>query len=195
MLFATILGSAAAIVSLLLLSIAVPRLRVWPLPNDSGPAYRLRRAANRLSGMLAGSLSVAVLVLSVVERQTLPVSSPALTVAGAVIFAFGGALGLLGYFQLGPALSHDQAGPLVSSGPYRVSRNPQYVGSVAVLLGFSTALGSLQGLLAAVACSAWFLLAPFAEESWLRDKFGSSYSAYLASAPRYLGVRFRRRAA
>ncbi len=194
-LFATIVLGASTLVSLLLLSIAVPRLRVWPLPDESGSAWRLRRGANRVSGIGASTLSAAVLVLAMVDRETLPASSVGLTVVGAAVFLAGGALGLLGYFQLGPALSHDQGGPLVSAGPYRISRNPQYVGAVAVLVGFSFALGSGQALLAALACSGWYLLAPFAEESWLREKFGPSYEAYVASAPRYLGLPTQQRAA
>lgn len=194
-LLTTIVLGAAVLVFLLLFSIAVPRLRVWPLPDDFGSACWLRRGTNRLSGLAVGALSATVLVLAVLERQTLPVSSLGLSVAGAAVFLIGGVFGAAGYFQLGPALSHDRGGPLVSRGPYRISRNPQYVGAVAVLVGFSSALGSSQALLAALACSAWFLLAPFAEESWLREKFGPSYSAYIESAPRYLGLPRRRRAA
>lgn len=194
-LFATILLGAVALVLLLLLSIAVPRLRVWPLPDESGSAWRLRRGANRLCGMMASALSAGVLLLAIVERQTLPISFFGLSAVGAAVFLVGGVLGLVGYFHLGPALSHDQGGPLVSAGPYRISRNPQYVGAVMVLVGFSSALGSSQALFAALACSAWFLLAPFAEESWLREKFGPSYDTYVASAPRYLGLPRRRRAA
>lgn len=193
--FLTTVFGAVALVLLLLLSISVPQLRVWPLPDASGSAWRLRRGANRVSGVMAGTLSSAVLLLAVLEHQTFPVSSAGLSVAGAAVFLAGGVFGLVGYLQLGPALSHDRGGPLVSSGPYRISRNPQYVGAVAVLLGFSIALGSTQALLAALACSAWYLLAPFAEESWLREKFGSSYDAYIASAPRYLGLPRRRPAA
>lgn len=192
-LLATIMVGAAIVVLLLLLSIVHPRLRVWPLPDETGAALRLRRGANRLMGLLVSSLSAGVLLLAVLEPRTLPVSSRAFSAAGGGVFIVGAALGLLGYLRLGPALSHGQAGPLVSTGPYRFSRNPQYVGAIAVLLGFSAALGSAQALLAASACSVWFVLAPIAEESWLQAKFGSGYDAYLASAPRYLGLPRRRR--
>jgi protein-S-isoprenylcysteine O-methyltransferase Ste14 len=191
---ATIVLGASVLVLLLIFSIAVPGLRVWPLPDAPGSALRLRRGVNRVSGLLMPALSAAVFVLAIVERETFPVSSIGLTAFGATAFLAGGVFGLLGYFQLGPALSHDQRGPLVSAGPYRISRNPQYVGAVAVLLGFSTALGSIQALFAALACSAWYLLAPLAEESWLREKYGPSYEAYVASAPRYLGLPRQRRA-
>lgn len=194
-LFPVIVSGAAVLVLLLLLSLGLPHLRVWPLPSDGGPWHRVRRVVSRTSGAMAGILSLAVLVLAFLDRSSLPLSSPALSVLGAVVAALGGVLGLQGYLQLGPAPSHDQPGPLVSRGPYRFSRNPQYVGAVAVLLGSGVALGSTRGLLAATACSVWFLLAPLAEESWLRQRFGSAYDAYLASAPRYLGRPRRRRAA
>lgn len=191
-LLVTILCGAGVLVALLLWSMAAPHLRVWPLPDQGGAAVGIRRALHRLSGTLIGVLSAGALVLAVVERHTLPAASVAVSIVGWLVFCLGATLGLLGYLTLGPAMSHGQPGPLVATGTYRFSRNPQYVGAILVLLGFATALSSSSGLIAALACSTWFALAPFAEESWLREKLGASYAAYVHSAPRYLGLPSRK---
>lgn len=182
-----IVGAASLLVALLLHSIALPHLRVWPLPDDQGYALRVRRTLNRASGVAIAVLSAGVLVLAVLERQSLPVHVPCASILGFVICLAGATLGISGYVTLGPRRSSGESGPLVSDGPYRLSRNPQYVGAVALLLGFAAALASSQALIGAAACSAWFLLAPIAEERWLREELGHDFEAYAASAPRYLG--------
>jgi len=35
----------------------------------------------------------------------------------------------------------------------------------------------------------WFVLAPFTEEPWLRDKFGAEYDSYMKRVPRFLSFR------
>ncbi len=103
-----------------------------------------------------------------------------------MLFVSGAVFGLWGYVQLGPAASQGALAPLEASGPYRFSRNPQYVGAIGVLLGFGLLCSSKLGLLAGAACSIWFLTAPFAEEPWLREQLGSRYNDYVLSVPRFL---------
>lgn len=187
-----IVAVVTILVALLLQSIALPSLRVWPLPDNQGCALRARQIVNRVSGIAIGVLSAGVVLLAVLDRHSLPADFRGLTIFGAVIAFGGGTLGICGYLTLGPGRSSDERGPLVSSGPYRFSRNPQYVGAAALLVGFSVALASSQALLAAAVCSLWFLLAPLAEERWLREQLGRELDAYIESAPRYLGWRSRR---
>jgi len=42
------------------------------------------------------------------------------------------------------------------------------------------------GLLAGAASSIWFVMAPFAEEPWLRRHLGARYDDYMKLSPRYL---------
>ncbi|WP_298609260.1 isoprenylcysteine carboxylmethyltransferase family protein [uncultured Thiothrix sp.] len=76
---------------------------------------------------------------------------------------------------------------LVTTGLYRYTRNPMYVGMLVMLLGWAIYLGSL---------SPWLLLPVFIwvineqqilpEEVLLGQKFGASYQAYKQSVPRWL---------
>lgn len=76
---------------------------------------------------------------------------------------------------------------LVTAGPYRVTRNPIYIGFVLVYFGMAVVLTSLWVL---------FLLVPvlvilqrgviFREEAYLERKFGDAYREYAARVPRWL---------
>lgn len=76
---------------------------------------------------------------------------------------------------------------LVTTGLYRYTRNPMYVGMLIMLIGWAIYLGSL---------SPWLLLPLFVwvintqqilpEEAFLAQKFGASYQAYQQSVPRWL---------
>jgi len=76
---------------------------------------------------------------------------------------------------------------LVAAGPYRVTRNPIYIGFVLVYFGLSIVLSSVWILL---------LLIPvlvilqrgvvLREEAYLERKFGDAYTSYKARVPRWL---------
>jgi len=52
--------------------------------------------------------------------------------------------------------------------------------------GYALLWSSQLALVVAAIWSAWFLLAPFAEEPWLRTKLGAPYGAYTRRVRRYL---------
>ena len=51
-------------------------------------------------------------------------------------------------------------------------------------LGYAIIYNSTLALVRALFVSTWFLLVPFAEESWCRENPGSAYEAYAAVVPR-----------
>lgn len=84
----------------------------------------------------------------------------------------------------------DRAASLVEYGPYRISRNPMYVGMAGLLLAH------------AVARRSWAAVVPVAvyvgamnhaqiprEESALRQNFGVAFDDYARRVPRWLGLR------
>lgn len=76
---------------------------------------------------------------------------------------------------------------LVSSGIYRLSRNPMYVGFLLVLAAWATHLSNLLaffGLPAFVLYMNRFQIVP--EEQALRAKFGSAFAEYERSVRRWL---------
>ena len=79
-------------------------------------------------------------------------------------------------------------GKLVTTGAYRCSRNPQYVGYTAAFLGYALLCNSVMTLMASTVGGLLFLIAPFTEEPWLRERFGPSYDEYAEAVPRFLGA-------
>ncbi|MBL8173336.1 MAG: isoprenylcysteine carboxylmethyltransferase family protein [Bryobacterales bacterium] len=75
----------------------------------------------------------------------------------------------------------------VAVGPYRVVRNPMYVGGLTALAGLAIYLGSGAMLLFAILWAAFaHLFVVLYEEPVLRTKFGREYVAYCAAVPRWL---------
>ena len=76
---------------------------------------------------------------------------------------------------------------ILQSGPFRLSRNPLYVGLVALDLGWALLAQSFWTLLfvpIGVVALAWGAVRP--EERYLSDKFGPEYAAYRARVRRWL---------
>ena len=177
-----VLGSAAIYDSLLIFSIAKPQLRFWPPP----PRPSWRHEVTRLTGPL-GPLSVAgMLALGVLDWDSFVWQHGSRFVVGGLLFLGGGVFAVWGFLSLGVGASQGLGGPLLVAGPYRYSRNPQYLGAVAGLLGYALLCNSTLTLTALVLWSSWYLLAPFAEEPWLREGLGAPYEEYAAKVRRYL---------
>ena len=192
-LFLAVVISSTVLVGALVLSIARPAASLWPAPQQNERAWRARLVVHRVTGALVALAGMGTLGLAVLDRGSLQIPTSLRWLVGGAILGFGATFGLWGYLQLGPSASQGALAPLEASGPYRYSRNPQYVGAVAVLLGFALVCASKLGLLGGAACSIWFITAPFAEEPWLRRHLGRRYEEYAKSSPRYLGFAGRRR--
>lgn len=77
-------------------------------------------------------------------------------------------------------------GQLKVDGLYCYSRNPQYVADIAILIGWTLLCASLVAVPVIVAGILVLLIAPFAEESWLKEQYGQTYRDYKATVRRYL---------
>jgi protein-S-isoprenylcysteine O-methyltransferase Ste14 len=76
---------------------------------------------------------------------------------------------------------------IIESGPYRLSRNPLYVGLLALYVGLALLAPTFWGLVlfpAAVLLVHWGAIRP--EEKFLHEHFGSTYDAYKKRVRRWL---------
>jgi protein-S-isoprenylcysteine O-methyltransferase Ste14 len=116
-------------------------------------------------------------------------TAPWMTVAGALLVAGGEVLRLWGVRHIGviSRTRSDRLGPLVTSGPFGLTRNPLYLGNVALWAGFA--------LLARVVWLAPIIVAALAveyhaivrwEERLLVARRGDEYLDYLRRVPRWL---------
>ena len=136
-------------------------------------------------------------MLMVVLNFTLPIAGnlgwPA-RVVGLLIAGAGVALTLNASNNFTKAATNiktfDDPDVLVTNGPFRITRNPMYLGFALLLLGLAVGLGSLTpfvGPIAFVAAAAgWYI--PF-EERRMIEEFGATYDEYRARVPRWLGRR------
>jgi len=80
------------------------------------------------------------------------------------------------------------AGSLTTAGPYRWSRNPQYLGWFLFLLGFALNDWSLWCLAALLAVAVSLHLLVLVEEEHLLRTFGEPYAGFCRKVPRYVGL-------
>ena len=113
-------------------------------------------------------------------------------VAGVVI-VFGLSFDLMGLLEfrkhattISP-LSPNKSALVVSSGIYRITRNPMYLGMAIVLVGVTIAFGSAIGLLMVLVFVLYitrFQIKP--EERILEAKFGEAFVDYKAKVKRWI---------
>lgn len=109
------------------------------------------------------------------------------------LFYVGVLFYLLGIIIAGGALySLANNRGLVTSGFYRYSRNPNYVGWTSVifgmsLMGWSTSLPSILFLIYFFVTIPYFHWTVLVEEDYLVNKHGESYREFLDLTPRYFG--------
>ena len=150
------------------LELKIPPLLVWLV--IAGAMLGVAYSAPSLSFTLAGSSAIALALVSL---------GGALAFAGVIAFRNKGT-------TVNP-LTPSASSSVVSSGVYRVSRNPMYLGLSFVLLGWAAYLWtpwSLLGPIVFVMYIARFQIEP--EERVLLTLFGSEYSAYKAKVRRWL---------
>ena len=74
----------------------------------------------------------------------------------------------------------------MSSGPYRFTRKPQYVGDIVFFVGVGVIANSVFLWIAHVLLIVGFVVAPLTEEPWLEEQYGNAYREYRSRVPRFL---------
>jgi protein-S-isoprenylcysteine O-methyltransferase Ste14 len=116
---------------------------------------------------------------------------PAIAVAGAVVLALGAALcagGVAGVIRHRTTIvPHHPVASLITTGAYRLSRNPMYTGLAIAYVGGALLAGTWWPMVfwpVAVALITWLVIRP--EERYLAQRFGDRYAAYRAEVRRWL---------
>jgi len=105
--------------------------------------------------------------------------------AGASLYA--SALATFAFVGGGTPAPVDPPRHLVVTGPYRLMRNPMYIGVTLLLAGEALYFAAPSLAIYTVACFAAFhAFVVLYEEPRLRRQFGDEYAAYRASTPRWM---------
>jgi len=133
-----------------------------------------------------------ILVLVLHHFWPLPVGARGLTIAlGAILVVLG--IGSAAWGRVTLAKGGTNVNPLkptiaiVTSGPFRFTRNPLYVGVVILFVGLSLLIGTWWGFVVLIPVVLTLHHGVILnEESYLERKFGDSYRSYKTSVRRYL---------
>jgi protein-S-isoprenylcysteine O-methyltransferase Ste14 len=169
------LAAAAAV----LISIRFPTRRIWPPnPPTSWKTY--------LMGFLFFFPALGIGTLGLAGWGDLGLPAWIRLGLGLPPLAAGMAAFLWAEAVLGFGAMMGGEGNLVVAGPFRYSRNPQYAGCLAMLIGWGLLSGALTAAFASIFAAIPLLLVPFAEEPWLRERYGPAYDDYSRKVPRFL---------
>jgi protein-S-isoprenylcysteine O-methyltransferase Ste14 len=122
-------------------------------------------------------------------------SSAALVAAGIAVTSAGELLRLWGVHHIG-AISRtraDRLGPLISSGPFALVRNPLYLGNIAIWVGFALTarLVWLAPVIVILLGLEYHVIVRW-EEQLLESRLGDGYRAYASRVPRWTPHLFKR---
>lgn len=153
----------------------------WP-PGERNWAFYVQWTLSQV-------FSVSLLVVAVLDWNSLGLPRVATLVVGVPLFVVGFAVAIAAGRDLGLEETSGLAGELRTDGWYRYSRNPQYVGYIVATVGFASLANATLATTLCIMYVGWWLTLPFAEEPWLRDQYGESYDRYAKRVPRFVGVR------
>lgn len=180
MIFALAFTALGALSVLLALTAFTTVLTLWPTPHRGSwqsyvfwPLFR---------GGLGGTMLLGV-------WQFAGAPSHGLEAAVGVPFALAAlAVTVYAYFALGIENTYGADQGLVTTGLYRLSRNPQYVASIAGFAGLALAVATPEIVALSTLAITVYVLMPYAEEPWLARAYGERYSAYARTTPRFLSL-------
>ena len=159
-------------------SIAFSSKRILPPPKKQSWQYILTWVCFYLVFLLNA-------LLIVWDWNSWIINDPIRLLIGIPVTIVGALLVTWGISTLGSRNTSGLQDKFVDSGPYRYTRNPQYLGDSIMFIGLSITANSLflwitHGLLILV-----FLIAPFAEEIWLEKRYGDEYLNYKNNTSRF----------
>jgi protein-S-isoprenylcysteine O-methyltransferase Ste14 len=173
---------AAVLLSLLVLTILLPTLRIWPTPGTgSWQSY--------VFWPLFRGLNVLCFVMAWVDRTSylgLPVW---LRLMAGLFLGASLALFIYSFRMLGRHNSYGAQDGLVTGGIYRWTRNPQNAMLVVVYGCLALAADSGPSYLLCGAMMAVYVLMVFLEEPWLEATYGAAYRRYCQRVPRFFNWR------
>ena len=173
------LTSSIILLGMIVWSIAAPARRVWP-PHQS-------TFLNRITvWLLTTFVFVNAFALGILGWNQLEWPAAVRWGIGLPMILVGNLVVWKGVSQLGLIASSGEVGTLKTTGLYRYSRNPQYVADIGILFGWQLCSASYLAAPVVIAGVLTLILAPFAEEPWLRAVYGNEYDRYRSRTRRYL---------
>jgi protein-S-isoprenylcysteine O-methyltransferase Ste14 len=173
---------AAVLLALLVLSLLIRPLRIWPTPGvgswQSYVFWPLFRGLNTLCFVLVAA--------ELIEGRGNFLGLPLwMRVLAFVALAMSVAVFVYAFRLLGRDNSYGAQDGLVTGGIYQWTRNPQNAMLIVVYACLALAADSRAAYVLCAAMMAVYALMVLAEEPWLEEIYGEAYRNYCRSVPRF----------
>ena len=168
-----------AYLGIMLWSVVFPARRIWPPLQKWSWKYIVTW------GLFLGAFGIDIVMMLGDKSRLLPIGNEKyylgvpLAIVGLLFLGWGA-------YELGVKRSLGVAGEFVATGPYKFTRNPQYVGDILLFLGMMVISNSFPAVAGLALLILALLLMPLAEEPWLEDMYGEAYTKYKMTTPRFL---------
>lgn len=156
-----------------------PNRRIWP-PDNFSRAYYIT------IWVITLSLSLCLLLLGFLMWGDTPIPKLLRFVFAPILILIGNIAVWSEVINFGLAQTSGSVGQLRQNGLYKFSRNPQYLADILIVIGWTILSASSLVIPLSVATIILLIVAPFAEESWLAEKYGIIYTDYRERTPRFL---------
>jgi protein-S-isoprenylcysteine O-methyltransferase Ste14 len=160
-------------------SVAFPNKRIWPPPEKGSWQHTMVWILFYLAFGLNG-------VLIFLDWNSWLFTSNIRIFLGIPIAMIGLLLFSWGIFTLGTNNTSGVKAGFISTGPYRFTRNPQYLGDMLLFIGIILISNSLYLLITNMLLILVFAMTPLAEEVWLENMYGDEYKNYKNNTSRFL---------
>ena len=175
---------AAEILLLLVIAVSAlfPKHRIWPPPKkDTWQQW--------VSWTLFTISMFGMPLLGILNFESLGQGHWTRFLVGGLACLIGFAIDIWGTRTLTAQQSLGGKGKIITEGPYRFTRNPQYVGFILIYAGVILISYSFMAAVTGALLVLAFLTLPFSEEPWLRLQYGEPFIEYCKNVPRFIGIR------
>ena len=160
-------------------SIVKPEQRIWPPPKKWSWQY----TTTWVIFYIAIILNVLLLFL---DWNTWIIPNEIRFFIGIPIILIGTLFVSWGILTLGIKNTYGLKDGFILSGPYRYTRNPQYLGDIILFMGISILSNSMYVTIVHILLSLVFIFASFTEEAWLENQYGEEYNKYKSNTERFI---------
>ena len=167
---------------MLVYSVARPSKRIWPPPAQRTWQYYV-------VWLLTLTSFGGFIIVGLLDWNSLGWSALLRWPVGVGMIVVGNILAWVGVRQLSLKTTSGHAGQLVTDGICKHSRNPQYIGDIAIIAGWAILSASKWTIPLCLGGIAAFVITPFAEEPWLEKLHGGAYQQYRLRVARFFGIR------
>ncbi len=172
------LGVYAMTLATILWSIAFPERRIWPPKRYSASTpFLVWVPTITLFGVL--------ILLGVLGMGDLPIPNWLRFGVGLPLILIGNCVVWMEVSHFGVPQTGGAKGTLRTTGMYRYSRNPQYMADIGIVLGWMILSAAPWVMVVGLAGIAVLIAAPFSEEPWLRDQYGTAFENYSSKVRRF----------